>query len=129
MISNFRTAFTDVTGTQSAPADTAVPDSDLAATVANGIRGTQFLIECQLYGTSGTLTATIDLYMWDPITPRWAKTGTSISLSSTSTSAVPAARTVYALDSIVPYAGLLPVISAISGTGAKCSVRMCNNGP
>jgi hypothetical protein len=129
-ISAFRGIFTGVTTTQSAPTDATVPSLDTSTGLApNGIRGTQFLIECELYGTSGTVTATVDLYCWDSRRAKWAKTGTSLSLSSTQTSSVPAARTIYALDSIGTYEACMPVISAISGTGATCSVAMALNGP
>lgn len=128
-VTNLAAVFSGVIATQSAPLDTAVPSLDTATTFPNGIRATQVVMEFDLYGSSGTVTATIDLYLWDGNASRWAKCATSISLSSTATASGPASRTVYALDSIVPYSGVLPVVSAISGTGANCSCRIAKNGP
>ncbi len=129
-ISAFRGVFSGAIVAQSPPTDSTVPATDGSTGLAStGIRGTQFLFECELYGTSGTVTATIDLYVWDSKRVRWAKTGTSISLSNSQTTSNPAARTVFALDSIGTYEACLPVLSAISGAGATCAVAMALNGP
>ena len=128
-IGTFRNAWQAVTTTQAAPTDSSVPDADSSATVSNGARGSQFLMEFDLYGTSGTQNATITLYFWDPARQRWAASPTTISLTSTQTASGPGSRVVYALDSILPYFGVKPVVSAISGTGATVSCAITTNGP
>jgi hypothetical protein len=129
-IQAFKPCFSGVTATQTAPTDAnSTPSADTATTCTNGLRGQQFMMEFDFRGSSGTVTATVELYLWDADFRRWAKAATPISLSSTSTSSGPASRFCYALDSIQPFAAVLPVVSAISGTGATLDCRLGLTGP
>lgn len=129
-IQKFATCFSGVTATQTAPTDAnSIPSVDGAATCPGGLRGQQFMLEFDFRGSSGTVNATVDLYLWDADFRRWAKAATSISLTSTATASGPASRFAYALDSIAPYGALLPVVSAISGTGATLDCRLGLTGP
>lgn len=129
-IQNFRTVFTGAIATQTAPTDaSSVPSTDQATAASGGVFGQQFMLEFDLRGSGGASTATIDLYFWDGVFRRWAKAATPISLTSALTASGPASRFTYALDSIQPYQAVLPVVSAISGTGATIDCRVATNGP
>ena len=129
-IQNFRSVFAGVTTTQAAPTDaSSIPSTDQAATAPGGVFGQQFMLEFDLRGSGGASTATIDLYFWDGVFRRWAKAATPISLTSALTTSSPQSRFTYALDSIQPYQAVLPVVSAIGGTGATIDCRVATNGP
>lgn len=130
MISAFRNVFTGATATQTAPTDAgSTPSTDQSATCPNGLRGQQFMMEFDFRGSAGTVTATVDLYLWDGDFRRWSKSPLPINLTSTSTTSGPSSRYCYVIDSIQPYAAILPVISAISGTGATLDCRIGLTGP
>lgn len=117
------TLYSAVTSAQSAPTDTTIPVDDQTKQTSNGVRGDRFMAEFDLYGSSGTVTATIRPYLWDGKSGRWVKSAASISLSNSQTSSGPASREAHYIDSIAPYNAIAFVVEAISGTGATIACK------
>jgi hypothetical protein len=115
--------YSAVVAAQTPPTDTTVPPADWAAPTASGIRGKKFMAEFDLYGSSGTVTATIRPYFWHGATGRWVKSASTISLSNTATASGPASREAHTVESIGPYDAIAFVVEAIAGANATIACR------
>lgn len=112
----------EATGTGSAPtAAPPAPDAAPVSGVMNVDGCKQVKIQSEIYGTSGTLTCSIQIYLYDGA--EWSKADAAIDLSETETAAGADARSTHSLD-VEGFHGLAAVVSAIAGTGAKASCHV-----
>lgn len=112
----------EATATGNAPVETAVLAEQEVSTVETFVQGCpnskNLEVITELYGTSGTLTATLDVYVYSAEVG-WVLVD-SLNLSSTQTTAVSGARKSHPIN-VEGFTHIAIQVGAISGTGPKVS--------